>query len=394
MRIVMVAPFATRPKMTVTARMLPMARALVKRGHQVTVVIPPWDYKENSGKKEKGDGVDIINIQLPRRYPLLGFMYHLIIIWRLLSHAIASRPEAIYTFKPIGYSGFVAIAIWMAKKLRLLKVRLVVDTDDWEGPGGWNERLKRSRWGKYVLEYQEKWCLRHCDALTVVSKTLQLLAWAHGVPDVKVHYVPNGVPDYLRAWPGQGAVGLSDNPMILVYTRFTECDVDRIVDIAKRISSTIQEAEFIIVGDGFDREVTKLKRTARQADIDDKIITTGWVPLEMLPKHFAIADIAIYPCDDVLINRAKCSIKILELMAAGKAIVADRVGQISEYIESQVSGILVSPEDPTALADEAIRLLVDPDLKRRLGEAARTRAFNEFNWAKLVEKVERACSGG
>jgi glycosyltransferase involved in cell wall biosynthesis len=96
--------------------------------------------------------------------------------------------------------------------------------------------------------------------------------------------------------------------------------------------------------------------------------------------------------DDTLINRARCSVKLLELMAAGLPIVAGRVGQVAEYLDDGRSGLLVPPGDPAALAQAALRLLNDDDgaLRERLGKAARERAIRDFSWDRLVGEAERA----
>ncbi len=64
----------------------------------------------------------------------------------------------------------------------------------------------------------------------------------------------------------------------------------------------------------------------------------------------------------------------LEAMAAGLPVVASAVGGLADLVEHEVSGILVAPEDPAAIAHWVGRLHDEPALARRLGEAARARA--------------------
>ncbi len=58
---------------------------------------------------------------------------------------------------------------------------------------------------------------------------------------------------------------------------------------------------------------------------------------------------------DTPLNRAKCPGKLIELMKSGRAIVANKVGQIAEYIEDQKSGILVDSADPSDFSSQCCR---------------------------------------
>jgi glycosyltransferase involved in cell wall biosynthesis len=103
----------------------------------------------------------------------------------------------------------------------------------------------------------------------------------------------------------------------------------------------------------------------------------------------AEADIALVPLDDTLINRARCSAKLLELMAAGLPLVAAQVGQSGEYIRDGESGLLVPPGQPAALAQAALRLLADSGLRQRLSAGAQA-ALSPFSWAALAPRAEHA----
>ena len=70
MRIVFIGPFAMQPKRTMAVRALPLAQALAARGHQVLVVLPPWDSPQDSGRQWAQGGVQVCNVRLPPRLPL------------------------------------------------------------------------------------------------------------------------------------------------------------------------------------------------------------------------------------------------------------------------------------------------------------------------------------
>jgi glycosyltransferase involved in cell wall biosynthesis len=391
-RIVMIGPFGLKPKGTMGVRALPLAKALVARGHQVDIIMPPWSYPQDSGREWKEDGVSIRNITLPPRFPLL---WHLIIAWRLVRRAWGLRPDVVHCFKPIGYPGLVAMAFWFLKRLGLTKARLVVDSDDWEGKGGWNEIEPYTGLQRRFFAWQERWGLTYCDVLTVASRALETIVWSLGVKPGWVFYVPNGVvlgSESNTQYPISN-IQVTDYPTVLLYTRFFEFQVERVVGIFQRVLAEIPQARLLVVGKGFFGEEEQLSKLMREAGIADHLVYVDWVETDELPAYFAATDVAIYPYDDTLINRTKCSVKLTDLMSVGVPVVADDVGQNGEYVVHGVSGILVPAGETDTFARSVVELLRDESLRAKLGEGARRRVFEEFNWGKLVVRVEKAYQG-
>ena len=79
---------------------------------------------------------------------------------------------------------------------------------------------------------------------------------------------------------------------------------------------------------------------------------------------------------------------ILEAMSHGLPVVATSVGGTGEAIENGISGILVPPSDPQALADAVLKLAAAPEVRRALGQAARDRVCRRFSIARMVQGYE------
>jgi len=388
MRVIFIGPFGLRVKGTMSRRALPMARALAARGHQVDIILPPWDCPEDSGREWEGEGVGVHNITLPPRFPLL---FHLLVTWRLVRRALALQPDVVHCFKPKAYAGLSAAVIWFLQRLGWTKVRLVLDSDDWEGWGGWNEIGDYTWVQKRFFAWQERWGLTHCDALTVVSRALQTLAWSLGVAPKRVFYVPNGTPHASRFTPHVSRFTFHVSRFtVLLYTRFFEFQAGRVIEVFERVAAEVPGVQFLIVGEGLSGEEEKLLHLASQRGLADRIVYAGWVEPTELPGYLAAADVAIYPLDDNLLNRARCSAKLVDLMAAGLAIVAEDVGQSREYIGPGRSGLLVEAGDTEAFARCVVKLLRDERLRGVLGDEARRRVCEEFAWERLVERIESA----
>ena len=150
------------------------------------------------------------------------------------------------------------------------------------------------------------------------------------------------------------------------------------------------EARWLIVGQGLQGEEKQLANQLADENLAGFARFTGWVPFEHLSAYFAAADLAIHPYNDTIINRTKCSIKLIDLLMAGVPVVADAVGQNREYIQNNVSGVLVTPEDDRAFANAVVDLLQSPQKRERYGQAAAAYVRQNFNWDRLSEEVEKA----
>jgi glycosyltransferase involved in cell wall biosynthesis len=388
----MVGPFGLRPKGTVSARALPLARALVRRGHHVEVLIPPWNYPQDSGRVYDDRGVRIRNVVLPPAVPLLG---HAQITRHLLLATFRLRPDVVHTFKPKAYAGLISWIWWHTHRLGRIKGRLVVDTDDWEGPGGWNDLEPYSRLQRVVFARQERWGLTHADAVTTASRTLETLVWSLGAPRGKVFYLPNGVepsapPPRELLSELRARYGLDEHPVVLLYTRFFEFDLARVIAAWRQVMDHVPTARLLVVGKGLFGEEERFRRLVSEAGLADSVIEAGWVEAEEIAAHLAVADVAIYPLDDTLLNRTKCPVKLAELLAAGAAVVAERVGQVNEYIEPGRTGLLIPSGQPDQFAAAVVSLLSDPAARSAIGRAAREHMAAHFSWDRLAAIAESA----
>ena len=111
-----------------------------------------------------------------------------------------------------------------------------------------------------------------------------------------------------------------------------------------------------------------------------------WIP-EMLPKTDVIQLLShalAFVCPSVY---EPLGIVNLEAMGCATAVVASRVGGIPEVVEEGVTGLLVPPDDPAALADALNLLLRDPGRAAALGLAGRGRAAAEFSWDAVAAQT-------
>ena len=388
MRIAMVGPFGLHPKQTMRSRALGLARPLVARGHTVRLLMPPWDTPDEADRTWTEDGVEL------RYVPLRGGTAG--ITRQLIRETLTWQPDVVHGFKPKAYSGLVAEWLWRFHRRR---VRLIMDTDDWEGAGGWNDVAPYTPWQKRFFARQERYGLTHAHAVTVASRALESMVWSLGMPRERVVYVPNGPGIPLDAVSpeeraaARARLGLGERPTVLVYSRLFEFHTARLVDVLSGIRAAVPDAVVLLVGAGlYAADSARFREQLAAAGLLETVVDTGWVELGQLPAMLAAADVGLYLMDDTLLNRTKCPVKLADMLAAGVPDVAEAVGQTSEYVRDGRTGSLRETGDVAGLVAAAVELLKDAGEQGRRGAAARADVGERFSWERLAESVEGAYS--
>lgn len=384
MKICFLAPFGIRPKGTVIARMLPLAAELQAMGHTVTIIAPPYTNPEDSGKIEKVRGVRLVNVELPSCSKTAGA---LLIAWRMFLTLRTEQPSLVHLFKPKGYGGLTAIFILLLKKIGIHLPPLFVDTDDWEGSGGMNDLHSYSTAEKRLFAFQEQWLSKHANGVTVASLTLERLTMDMGIPKERILYLPNCVeakPPGDKAFSRTKLGIAADVPVLLLYTRFFEFTQDRLYLLLAEISRQIPGVKILVAGKGNNCEEKLLHEAAAEKGFGDALLMAGWLDPEVISDYFAAADVAIYPLDNTLTNRAKCPAKLAELLAAGVPVVADAVGQATEYIKAGNPDLICRPGDWREMAASVVGLLNDNERRIVLGEASRIFILEQYSWRKFA----------
>lgn len=142
---------------------------------------------------------------------------------------------------------------------------------------------------------------------------------------------------------------------------------------------TLPEVHLAIVGDGELR--AKLETTVHARGLSDRVHFTGWWPGD-LSEVYADLDLA------VLSSRNEGSpVALIEAHASGLAAVATDVGGVRSVVRDGISGLLVPPGDPSALATSIEELLRDEPKRRAMGQAGRAYVAERFTQERLVSDI-------
>ncbi|HEX6582996.1 MAG TPA: glycosyltransferase family 4 protein [Thermoleophilaceae bacterium] len=122
---------------------------------------------------------------------------------------------------------------------------------------------------------------------------------------------------------------------------------------------------------------------ALPSEVRRRVRHTTWVGRDELPAIYRSSGMLVLPS----VWEEPFGIPLVEAMASGLPVVATRVGGIPEVVEHGVTGLLVPPDDPDALAGAIGELLADPGRARELGQAGRRRAEERFSWDGVAARL-------
>lgn len=165
--------------------------------------------------------------------------------------------------------------------------------------------------------------------------------------------------------------------------------MDVLIEAVAALAEQRTDLLLVIGGDGRDR--SRLERSAERLRAPVRFL--GRVSDADLPLLDASADVWAMLCRDrwLGLEQEGFGIVFLEAAACGVPQVAGRSGGAAEAVADGATGLVVSePSDPAAVRHALARLLDDPNLRVRLGTAARRRAVEEFDYDVLAGRLEAA----
>jgi glycosyltransferase involved in cell wall biosynthesis len=198
-----------------------------------------------------------------------------------------------------------------------------------------------------------------------------------GVAAHRIRMIPNGVD--LGAYqpvPERGRI----RRIVTVANLRPEKGHDTLLAAAPAIVERHPDVEFCFVGDGPLR--TTLARDVEARGLAARVTFMG--QRTDVPALLASSDLFVLPS-----RSEACPNGVLEAMAAGLPVVAARVGGVPELIESGTSGVLVNPNDPTALSRALLSVMDRPSYAHSLGRAARRQVERRFSFDRMIAGFEQ-----
>jgi len=290
--------------------------------------------------------------------------------------------------------------LWSIRKIKHLVRELGVEVlhthssvDSWAGglAGRWAKVPVLVRTRHISVRVRRPWLNRIYylpDAIITTGEHIRReLLQTHKILAERIVSIPTGA-DVGRFHPGPPDLELKkrmglpiDSPVItLVAVLRAQKRHELVIAAAAEVIKVFPQARFIFVGEGPGRN--RVEQEIKNAQLESHILMTGY--REDIPAILSFTDLGIISSVAEGIPQF-----LFQIMAMGKPVIATEVGGIPEIVTSGVTGVLIPPEDPAALAKALVQVLGDPGSARRLGEEGRRLVEKEYTVEKMAEKVYR-----
>jgi phosphatidylinositol alpha-1,6-mannosyltransferase len=301
------------------------------------------------------------------------------LVGRTLAHLFRERDYGVVVAEQVQ----TAIPAWIAS--RLIGARLVIFAYGME--------ITTSRWRGI-----KGWMFRRADRVITISAYSQMLLERLGVPRTSIGIVPpsvtakafNGVLGMSRA-DAKRSLGIAPDATILVTVAVLKQKYKGI-DTAIRAASVLREKyprlQYFVIGAGPDRP--RLEQIASDLRLDGAVRFVGAVDDATKGLYYAASDLFMLP------NRVEYSrggersegfgIVFLEAALFGRPAIGGQGGSLDAVLNG-VTGLTVTGDSVEEVVSAAARLLDDPQLAGRLGDAGRRRATEEFSTLRVSERL-------
>jgi glycosyltransferase involved in cell wall biosynthesis len=328
-----------------------LSRAMVRRGHTVTVVAAS---EHGVAHEENDEGVHVL--RLPSRANPFWSDGALPVVSQTELREIVrdAQPDVVHSHETALLS-LQLLRLGLDHQVPLVATchylpRFVSQYVGWDG------RLDVLAEG-IVWEYAIR-LLNQFDHAVFPSNTQAALFAERGL-NVPVSVISNGVDEH-RYFPGDEGVArveqayrLPDHPRVLFVSRLAK---DKRIDVLIQAMARLRDptADLLLVGIGDDEE--RLRRITRDLDLEDRVHFLGYVPEIDLP--------AVYRASDLFAIASECevqSIPTLQAAATGLPIVAVDAAALPDLVVEGLDGHLVPPGDPHAMAEAIADIVTRPD---------------------------------
>lgn len=381
--------------------MTELAEGLVQRGHQVRVVTAMPNYPERlvypqyRGQlycTETRNGVLIQRCYVSIR-PNPGLIGRMMLEGSFVSLSFmqalqGERPDLILATSPS-----LPACIPVALLKRFYRCPTVLNLQDILPEAAIHTGLLKNSLGIRVFEALEGFAYHNASQISVIADAFRDNLMAKGISRDKISHIPNWVDvNFIRPLPKSASRfarqhQLQDKFVVLYSGNIARTQGLRNAIRAARVLSQYPQIRIVIIGEA--KHLQELDTFRQQLGVDN-VILLPFVPRQELPDMLAAADVGLIMQKRNVIGFNMPS-KTQMLLASSKPIIASVPGNgtAAQVVLASGGGMVVQPENPTALAQGILELYQHPERAQRLGQQGRLYAIENYSFENALTAYER-----
>ncbi len=248
------------------------------------------------------------------------------------------------------------------------------------------DRSLRGRWYDF---FYRRYFARFFDAIFVMTKPLQAYYTGRLRKGAEMLRVPMTVETsrFTGVQPPAPSPG-----RYIAYCGYLGGNKDGVPNLLRafaKLPATCDDVQLYVIGDAPDTDdLEQLKRLAADFGIAGRVVFTGRVPRDEMPRYLCHASLLALARPRNLQAQGGFPSKVGEYLATGKPVVLTNVGDIPDYLEDGHSAFIVEPDDEDAFARKLEFVLAHPDVGDRVGLNGRQVALTHFDYRVQAERMK------
>ena len=235
-----------------------------------------------------------------------------------------------------------------------------------------------------VYDFLDGFVVRHADRVIAVSKEIARKMRLAGIAQGKILLIENGIDleRFTNNAPPEAikeSLGIKKEALVVgtIGALTKEKGHQYLLRAALKVIRIYPEAIFLLIGDGIERP--SLEKTVSSLGIKDSVIFAGM--RKDVPKILSILDVFVLPS----LNEG-LPVALLEAQGAQIPVIASYVGAIPDVLQDGVTGVLIPPKDPQAIAEAIIMILSNKKFASGIAQKGFERVRDNFSSQKMGEK--------
>lgn len=248
-------------------------------------------------------------------------------------------------------------------------------------------RWIRAAQGRLSFWFVYKWLMHRADHVFVQSDQMQRDVSGYGVPFEKMTVVPMGVPPKLLAWRDNKSVPTVPGRVVYVGTMARVRRLETLIQAFALVAAHVPNSEFVMVGEGDSpNERAALEQEAKRLGIQDRVLFTGFIPMEDAWRYAASAAVCVSPFYPTFVLNSTSPTKLNEYLALGRPTVVNDHPEQSRTISETGAGVCVD-WSAESFAKGILRMLADPETAEHMAAAGPDWVLRNRTYDRIADKV-------